>query len=213
MDYEPREFLVDHFMDEKVEDALYDITFGSNEWNLLDAGLITLEAANNTMREKGVAMHRAFEVNVILDDWYDMLRTKEDTVQLMKRLKSRGYGLYYLSNIPWDVYGMLQQRRFWKYFDGGIASCQIQLTKPDHRIYQVLLRRYALSATECIFVDDNPTNVQAAAARDITGIRFTGARALQRALRDCGVDSEKKSRIRPAPAEPAAPAPHPGSCA
>jgi len=52
VDYEPREFLVDHFMDEKVENALFDITFGSDEWNLLDAGLITREAANNMMREK-----------------------------------------------------------------------------------------------------------------------------------------------------------------
>lgn len=197
IDYEPREFLVDHFMNEKVEDALYDITFGSDEWRLLDAGLITREKANEAMREKGVAMGRAFEVNVILEDWFDMLRTKEDTVALMKRLKSRGYGLFYLSDVPWDVYTMLQQRRFWKLFDGGIASCEIQLTKPDPRIYHVLLRRYGLSATECIFVDDNRGNTEAASARDITGIHFTSVRALQHALRDLGVDSEKKSRIRP----------------
>ncbi len=197
VDFEPREFLVDHFMNEEVEDALYDITFGSEEWRLIDAGLLSREEGNRIMREKGAAIRRSFELNVILDDWYDMLRTKDDMYQLMKRLKKRGYGIYYLSNISWDVLGMLQQRRFWKLFDGGLASCEARITKPDPRIYHLLLRRYGLSATECIFIDDNEENAAAAFQRDITGIHFTNMRTLQRALRSYGVDSEKKSRIRP----------------
>ena len=32
VDYAPREFLVDYFMNEKLEDQLFDITFGSEEW-------------------------------------------------------------------------------------------------------------------------------------------------------------------------------------
>ena len=99
MDFDPREFLVDHFMNERVEDQLYDITFGSEEWLQMDAGLLTREEGDRIMREKGAALRRSFEVGVILDDWYDMLRTKDDTVQLIKRLKKRGYGVFYLSNI------------------------------------------------------------------------------------------------------------------
>ena len=41
VDYAPREFLVDYFMNEKLEDQLFDITFGSEEWKQLDAGLIS----------------------------------------------------------------------------------------------------------------------------------------------------------------------------
>ena len=41
VDFDPREFLVDHFMNERVEDQLYDITFGSEEWLQMDAGLLT----------------------------------------------------------------------------------------------------------------------------------------------------------------------------
>ncbi len=87
VDFDPREFLVDHFMNERVEDQLYDITFGSEEWLQMDAGLLTREEGDRIMREKGAALRRSFEVGVILDDWYDMLRTKDDTVQLIKRLK------------------------------------------------------------------------------------------------------------------------------
>ena len=52
MDFDPREFLVDHFMNERVEDQLYDITFGSEEWLQLDAGLLTREEGDRIMREK-----------------------------------------------------------------------------------------------------------------------------------------------------------------
>ena len=33
VDYAPREFLVDYFMNEKLEDQLFDITFGSEGRN------------------------------------------------------------------------------------------------------------------------------------------------------------------------------------
>ena len=193
MDFDPREFLVDHFMNERVEDQLYDITFGSEEWLQMDAGLLTREEGDRIMREKGAALRRSFEVGVILDDWYDMLRTKDDTVQLIKRLKKRGYGVFYLSNISWDVLEMLQQRKFWQLFDGGVASCEVKLTKPDLRIYHALLAKYGLSAAESIFIDDNTANASAAFDADITGIHFKNVRTLQRALLSYGVESEKKT--------------------
>lgn len=52
VDFDPREFLVDHFMNERVEDQLYDITFGSEEWLQMDAGLLTREEGDRIMREK-----------------------------------------------------------------------------------------------------------------------------------------------------------------
>ena len=196
MDFDPREFLVDHFMNERVEDQLYDITFGSEEWLQMDAGLLTREEGDRIMREKGAALRRSFEVGVILDDWYDMLRTKDDTVQLIKRLKKRGYGVFYLSNISWDVLEMLQQRKFWQLFDGGVASCEVKLTKPDLRIYHALLAKYGLSAAESIFIDDNTANASAAFDADITGIHFKNVRTLQRALQRTHIFEVDPSDIR-----------------
>ena len=120
VDFDPREFLVDHFMNERVEDQLYDITFGSEEWLQMDAGLLTREEGDRIMREKA-RLRRSFEVGVILDDWYDMLRTKDDTVQLIKRLKKRDTACFTFL-ISWDVLEMLQQRKIRQLFDGGVAS-------------------------------------------------------------------------------------------
>ncbi len=205
VDFNPREFLVDHFMNEKLEDALYAITFGSEEWLEIDAGLLSREEGERMMRQKGEALHRSFEVDVILDDWYDMLRTKDDTLQLMKRLKKRGYNVFYLSNIARDVLAMLQQRKFWQVFDGGVASCEVGITKPDPRIYQAVLKRYGLSATESIFVDDNVNNAEAAKQVSITGLHFKNVRTLQRALVGLGIDCDRKpSKNRVTAVNPAA---------
>ncbi len=193
VDFTPREFLVDHFMNEKLENQLYDITFGSDEWIELDAGLLSREECSRIMLEKGRAIGREYEVRIILNDWYDMLHTKDDTVQLIKRLKKRGYGIYYLSNISYDVLDLLHQRRFWQLFDGGIASCDVKLTKPDLRIYHALLAKYGLNAAECIFIDDNTANAAAAFDCDITGIHFKNSRALHRALQSYGIETERRA--------------------
>ncbi|MEG2924679.1 MAG: HAD family phosphatase, partial [Oscillospiraceae bacterium] len=103
VDFSPREFLVDHFMNERLENELYDITFGSKEWRMLDAGEITRHEANCAMLAKAAECGRIFEVEMILSDWMDMLKTREETYQIMKKLKHRGYHIYYLSNISYDV--------------------------------------------------------------------------------------------------------------
>ena len=46
------------------------------------------------------------------------------------------------------------------------------VTKPDLRIYQILLDRYGLKAEECLFVDDRLENVEAARALGMQGIVF-----------------------------------------
>lgn len=193
VDYEPRAFLVDHFLNEKLEDQLYEITFGSEEWKQLDANQITRAEGNRIMREKGAAMGRAFEVDVILTDWFDMLKTRDDTVQLLKRLKKRGYRLYYLSNIPTDVLDLISQRKFWRLFDGGIASCEIGVNKPDPRIFQALLYKYGLAAQETLFLDDNRENALAAYQLGIPAIHYRGLKPALANMIKLGVSFDKKA--------------------
>jgi putative hydrolase of the HAD superfamily len=47
--------------------------------------------------------------------------------------------------------------------DGGIASYQEGLLKPDPAIFELFLTRYGKRAEECVFVDDTPVNAEAAA--------------------------------------------------
>lgn len=154
VDFDPHKYLIDLFGNRGLEEEVYDLTFGSREWRLLDAGRITRREANERMLQRARAVGRGFEVEGVLDDWMSMLRPRRRMQTLVEQLKQRGYCVYYLSNIPEDVLDLLMHRDFEGLFDGGVASCEVKVNKPDPRIYQALLDKYHLRADECIFIDD-----------------------------------------------------------
>lgn len=82
----------------------------------------------------------------------------------LKSLKDRGYGVYLLSNYPDWVYTVHEREKFdfAKLADGKVISGYEKLAKPDPAIYRLLLRRYGLEASECVFMDDRKENVAAA---------------------------------------------------
>ena len=160
VNFNPRDFLMDHFMNRRAEEETYDIVFGSQEWQDLDRGIITREEANKT------------------------------TVQIMRKLKAAGYRLYYLTNIPTDVMDELRQREWFSLFDGGIASCDVHLCKPEPEIFTTLMQTCHLAYDESIFVDDNKANAQAAYNLGITGILYKNPKSFTRALGACGIEVE-----------------------
>ena len=96
--------------------------------------------------------------------------------------------LYYLSNIPQDVLELLIERGVLAQFDGGVASCEVQVNKPDPQIYKALLKKYQLKASECVFIDDRLENVQAAFALGFAGIQMKDSvGTLIRSLATCNV--------------------------
>ena len=162
IDFDPKGYLVDRLCNAETEEEVYDLTFGSEEWKLLDAGLISRFDGNHRMLEKARAAGRAFEVQGVLDDWLHILRPRHRMEELVRRLKSHGYCVYYLSNIPQDVLELLTERGVLAQFDGGVASCEVQVNKPDPQIYRTFLRKFALRPEECVFIDDTPINVEGA---------------------------------------------------
>ena len=188
VDFDPKEYLVDRFCNADVEEQVSALTFDSEEWKLLDAGLITRFEANQRMLAKAREQGCAFEVQGVLDDWMHILRPRRRMQELVRRLKNHGYSVYYLSNIPEDVLALLKERGVLDRFDGGVASCEVHVNKPDPRIYQALLDQYGLKASECVFIDDRLENVQAAFALGFAGIQMKDSvGTLVRSLATCNV--------------------------
>ena len=188
VDFDPYEYLIDLFGNHEVEDEVFALTFGSEEWQLLDAGRITRGEANLRMLDRAKKAGRAFEVQGVLDDWMHILRPRLRMLELVRRLKNHGYCVYYLSNIPQDVLELLTERGVLAQFDGGVASCEVQVNKPDPQIYKALLKKYQLKASECIFIDDRLENVQAAFALGFAGIQMKDSvGTLIRSLATCNV--------------------------
>ena len=173
VDFDPKAYLVDRLCNAEMEEKVYDLTFGSEEWQLLEHA-----------RAEGCA----FEVQGVLDDWMHILRPRLRMLELVRRLKNHGYCVYYLSNIPQDVLELLTERGVLAQFDGGVASCEVQVNKPDPQIYKALLKKYQLKASECIFIDDRLENVQAAFALGFAGIQMKDSvGTLIRSLATCNV--------------------------
>ena len=188
VDFDPKTYLVDRFCNAEIEEQVSQLTFESEEWKLLDAGLITRSEANLRMLARAKEYGRAFEVQGVLDDWLHILRPRRRMQELVRRLKNHGYSVYYLSNIPEDVLALLKERGVLDRFDGGVASCEVHINKPDPRIYQALLDQYGLKASECVFIDDNLANVQAAFTLGFVGIRMKeSVGTLIRSLATCNV--------------------------
>lgn len=101
---------------------------------------------------------------------------------LISELKARGYRVALLSNttkIRSDFFGKLG---LYEPFDPVIFSWQVNVSKPDPKIYEIMLEKLNLPATDCIFIDNRPENVAAANKLGIHGILFKSVPQLRRDL-------------------------------
>ena len=188
VDFDPRDFLLDRFCNAAIEEKVYRLTFGSEIWQKLDAGLCTRYEGNQAMLAAAGEEGCAFEVQEVLENWTSILRIRRRMVELVRRLKNHGYCVYYLSNIPEDILPLLMRRGLEGVFDGGVASCDVHINKPDPRIYQCLLDKYGLTAGECIFIDDSRANVQTAFQLGMNSIQMRDSvDTLVRSLATCNV--------------------------
>ena len=188
VDFNPKDFLLERFCNSATEEKVYNLTFGSETWKKLDAGLCTRYEGNQAMLEAAKAEHCVFEVQEVLENWTTILHLRRRMVELVRRLKNHGYCVYYLSNIPEDTLDLLMKRGLEGVFDGGVASCDVHINKPDPRIYQELLNKYHLIASECIFIDDSRANVQTAFQLGMNSIQMKeSVDTLVRSLATCNV--------------------------
>ena len=188
VDFAPKDFLLERFCDAAIEERVYRLTFGSKTWQALDASLCSRYEGDQAMLAAARAEGCAFEVQEVLENWTSILRLRRRMVELVRRLKNHGYCVYYLSNIPADVLDLLMRRGLEGVFDGGVASCEVHINKPDPRIYRCLLDKYGLDASECIFIDDNRANVQTAFQLGMNSIQMKDSvDTLVRSLATCNV--------------------------
>jgi 2-haloacid dehalogenase len=97
----------------------------------------------------------------------------EGTVALLGELKARGVRLLALTNWSQETFPIARQRfPFLQWFEGIVVSGEERLIKPDPRIYQRLLERYAVDPARVLYIDDSQRNVAAAAALGMQGWWF-----------------------------------------
>lgn len=111
------------------------------------------------------------------------------TFELLRRLKGR-YRLALLSNTG-ELHFQFSIRtvEIFGLFEAVTLSYEVGAMKPDRRIYEDVLKKLALPATACVYIDDIPEYVEAGRALGFRAIRYTTSDQLSRDLRRCGVDA------------------------
>ena len=104
----------------------------------------------------------------------------KENYEYIKSLKEKGYHLYLLSNITEDSFQYINKVLDLSHFvDGGVYSYQEHVKKPEHTIYQTVLKRFHLDPKETIFFDDKLKNVVAANESGFPSIEFKSLETLK----------------------------------
>jgi glucose-1-phosphatase len=166
---------------ENIKCKILTDIFGSREWLMLDNGDInTSEAINSISLNSSLKKE---EIAHIFNLRTDMMFPLDQNVRLLPELKKQGYKLYFLSNFPLDIFEEIKTGYFFfTYFDGGVISSEVKFSKPDSRIYEILLENYFLTPEESLFIDDIEINVRAAENLGIKGLVTFGSDDISKEL-------------------------------
>ena len=181
LDWSPDYLYADLIPDEEQRNwFLTEVT--TREWNhQQDAGRPWAEAIAEL-----TALHpeHAEWIEAYDTGWLKMVKGLfEDTVAVVTELRELGIPTYALTNFSaekWEVaketFPILTE------FDGEVVSGVEQTTKPDEKIYRILLERFHLDAARTFYTDDVQYNVDGARAVGLDAELFTGAAQLREQL-------------------------------
>ncbi len=185
LEFKPFDFLLKHY-DEKVMEDLMVIIFSSDEWIEMDLGTMSVQEVKSRFIDRNPQYEN--EIHYVLDHWSEMLVPIQNNIKFVKILKERGYNLYLLSNFPLKAFEeVFNKYDFFKYFDGQVISAYEHVIKPDEKIYNILLEKYNLNPSECLFIDDMEANILTAKELGIKTICLSYRVDLEEKLKAIGI--------------------------
>ena len=110
------------------------------------------------------------------------------SVEILAELKTIGTRLYCLTNFSAETYAPTFERfEFLRWFRGVLVSGEEGVIKPDPRIFELLIERFAIDPKRAVYIDDVAANVAAAHPLGIHAIHFTTPTALRAELAGLGL--------------------------
>lgn len=173
---------------EKLPLIMVDWLTGRSNNEVLTKTLDCISQQNCSMAQKalfGNIVHKIFNPISFAESIYLV----QSISSLAQSLKKGGYKLYVLSNWDAESFPLLKRKHalFFDLFDGIMISGTAGIGKPDLRFYQELLQTYNLNPNECVFIDDEPHNIEAANTLGIHGILNDSDRSVYLGLQKLGI--------------------------
>lgn len=186
--FDPELFLNRYLLLPEDRELLKNEIFRSVEWVKLDRGDIDEMGAKEEMLKRIPERLHSIAIDLV-DTWDRPVIQIEGMYELLGALKHKGYRLYLLSNASRRHHDYWPKVPASKLFDGKLISADVNLLKPELKIYRTLLDEFKLNPSECVFIDDMPANVEGALRAGMSGIVFNmSAEELKNRLRKLGVN-------------------------
>lgn len=172
VDYDVKGFLLKKGFEPDIIKRIVKASMMSPYWEAFERGELSEDEAMKAFTSLDPEIES--ELYKAYDNVNGMLTIRPFAIELVKKLKSEGFNVYYLSNYSSKAYYECSDSlAFMEYMDGGCVSFQEKMTKPDVNFYKVFLKKFNLIPEECIFVDDTPINIEVAESLGFKGIIYT----------------------------------------
>lgn len=158
------------FLENKIGPLTRDQNNNLNNW----FGELFLEKIR--VRDLSQKIAENFDLKMSAEEIQEIWETGsteiEAVYEFLTTQKLAGKNIYYLTNVGQSAFEKRQQSSIFKYFDGGVASCEVGIRKPDPAIYQELIKKYNLDPEDTVFIDDKLENVETARQLGLWGIQY-----------------------------------------
>lgn len=160
-DYNPKTYLDKLGFDIEKQKELNNIIFKSPLFKECLNGNISMEELIYKITKNNMEYEN--EIFQILDsnNLHYMMPPINKILRYYNTLRSGGYNIYLLSNITLQTYEYIDSTTdVIKNANGGIYSCFEHVTKPNRKIFDILVDRYSLIPKECVYIDDSVRNIK-----------------------------------------------------
>ncbi|HWR33035.1 MAG TPA: HAD family phosphatase [Chitinophagaceae bacterium] len=183
IDWNPKYVFDENYFDSVEKRNYFFSHICTNDWNeKQDEGRLIAEATNEL-----IVQYPEWEkpIRDYYGRWTEMLGGSiQESVEIFRQLKQNPTLKFYaLTNWSAELFPVaLERYDFLHWFDGRVVSGEERIRKPFPEIYQRLLNKYNLNASEALFIDDSVRNVKGAEAVGIKSIHFKDSQQLQEDL-------------------------------
>ncbi len=126
------------------------------EW---DKGFVTKDEVLQEVLKVADEPKKLAEIffNSALELKYNFLYS--ETLELIDKLKQKGYKVYLLSNMCKEVVEVLSSIINYNKFDDCVFSCDVGLRKPELAFYEFALKKWGIRPQKSLFIDDSMKNL------------------------------------------------------
>ena len=145
----------------KISEQVMNSTVKSRHWKELDRGILTDEEVIDRFVKDAPELEN--EIRHCMENVHGIVYRLDTSIPWIRSLKDRGMQVLYLSNYSMKVAKDNEDAMdFLPYMDGGLLSCDYKVIKPDPAFYRILIDKYDLVPSECVFLDDLEANLEMA---------------------------------------------------